>query len=75
MTMIQLRQVPESMHRELKARAAREGMSLSDYATLQLRRALEQPPRQQILERLQALEPIEGGEDSASAVRSEREAR
>jgi plasmid stability protein len=35
--MIQIRNVPESLHREAKACAAREGLSLSDYA----KRALE----------------------------------
>lgn len=39
--MIQIRNVPEDMHAELKARAAREGMSLSDFLKRELRRILE----------------------------------
>ena len=38
-TMIQIRNVPPKLHRRLKARAALEGMSLSDYLLCQVRLA------------------------------------
>ena len=36
--MIQVRNVPDALHRKLKSRAALEGMSLSDYLLAELRR-------------------------------------
>jgi plasmid stability protein len=43
--MIQIRNVPDRLHRRLKGRAALEGMSLSDYLRLELERILELPTR------------------------------
>lgn len=56
-TMVQIRNVPKELHRRLKARAAMEGMSMSDYAMRELRKSLEVPTRQEMLERLRA-QPI-----------------
>ena len=53
-TVVQIRNVPKELHRRLKARAAMEGLSMSDYAMRVLRKSLEVPTRQEILERLQA---------------------
>lgn len=47
------------------AGAAQAGMSLSDYATAELKKAVERPTRQQVLERLAALPPIETQESAA----------
>ena len=41
--MIQLRHVPDGLHRKLKARAALEGLSLSDYLLQEVRRVAERP--------------------------------
>jgi hypothetical protein len=41
--MVQIRNVASDLHRELKARAALEGMSLSDYLLRELRHALDRP--------------------------------
>ena len=49
--MIQIRHVPEDVHRRLKARAAMEGVSLSELALAELRRSLERPTRRELLER------------------------
>src|SRR3989304_2399064 len=49
MRMIQIRNVPDEMHREIKARAALAGMSLSDYLLLELRKALDRPPAIEVL--------------------------
>lgn len=54
MAMMQIRNVPDDLHRKLKARAALAGMSLSDYALAELRRGLERPTRVELLERLAA---------------------
>lgn len=50
MAMIQIRHVPDKLHRRLKARAAMAGMSLSDYTLAELRRGLDRPTRAELLE-------------------------
>lgn len=76
MALIQVRNVPEALHRQLKERAAREGVTLSDLALAELRRSAERPTRRELLERL-AAEPPRGyrGETAAESVRAERDAR
>lgn len=46
--MIQLRHVPDSLHRRLEARAAQEGMSLSDYLVREVRKVAERPTPEEI---------------------------
>jgi antitoxin FitA len=74
-TMIQIRNVPEPIHRKLKARAAMAGMSLSDYLLAELRRSTERPARQDLLERLARRSPVAPRVAPAAAVRAERERR
>jgi len=50
--MIQLRNVPDGLHRTLKARAALSGMSLSDYLVAEIRRVAERPTLAELRERL-----------------------
>ena len=73
--MIQVRNVPDALHRSLKARAAEEGLSLSDYLLHEIRRLLAQPTRRQLLERLATLarEPLDPS--PAELLRTERDAR
>ena len=73
--MIQIRNVPEALHRKLKARAALAGKSLSDYLLEELRRTAERPTRAEILERIADREPGRARPSPAAAVRAEREAR
>lgn len=75
MKALQIRNVPDDVHRRLKARAALEGRSLSEFALAELRRSLERPTRAELLHRLQAREPVSAGETAADAVRAERDAR
>jgi hypothetical protein len=75
MSMIQIRGVPEQLHRRLKARAALAGMSLSDYLLAEIRRSLERPTREELLERVARRTRVEPRESAADAVRAEREAR
>jgi plasmid stability protein len=74
-TMIQIRNVPDPIHRTLKARAAMAGMSLSDYLLAELRRSTERPTRQELLDRLVARSRVTLRLSPAAAVRSERERR
>lgn len=73
--MIQIRNVPDPLHRELKARAARAGMSLSDYLLRIVRRATDRATPEEMRARLAEREPVEPAESTAEAVRSERDAR
>ena len=72
--MVQIRHVPESLHRELKARAARAGMSLSDYLLAILRRAAERATPDEMRERLAERSPVRPSTAPADAVRAERDA-
>ena len=73
--MVQIRNVPSDLHRELKARAALEGMSLSDYLLRELRHALERPTLDEIQKRLASRQPVRTHPAPAAAVRAERENR
>jgi len=55
--MIQVRNVPDAVHRTLKTRAAATGTSLSDYIKRELARAAEQATLEEIDERIQARGP------------------
>ncbi len=73
--MIQIRNVPENLHRTLKARAAMAGMSLSDYLLAEIRRLAERPSVAQLRERLQTRVTVRPAVSAAEAVRHERDAR
>lgn len=75
MTSLQIRNVPDELHRRLKARAALEGQSLSEYALNELRRAMQRPTRRELAERVAAFERSTVSESAANAVRAERDAR
>ena len=73
--MIQLRHVPDSLHRQLKARAAIEGMSLSDFLIREARKIAERPTMDEIRTRLAAQAPTQLKTSIAKALRDERDHR
>ena len=73
--MIQLRYVDDTLHRRLKARAAVEGLSLSDFLKRELERIADRPTVTQVRERLAALPPVELPVSAAELVRAERDGR
>jgi len=73
--MIQLRNVPDLLHRTLKARAALAGMSLSDYLLAEIRRVAERPTLDELRERLHRRERLGSPISAARAIRAERESR
>lgn len=73
--MIQVRNVPDTLHRTLKARAAMAGMSLSDFLLLEIRRLAERPTMEELRERLHQRDPVKLKISAAQAVREERDAR
>jgi plasmid stability protein len=73
--MVQVRNVPPELHRRLKARAAIEGMSMSDYILRELRKALDRPTREEVLERLRSLPARRLQPSAADVIRAERDSR
>jgi plasmid stability protein len=73
--MIQVRNVPDALHRTLKARAAMGGLSLSDFLLAEIRRLAERPTMEELRERLHQREPVKLKMSAAQAVREERAAR
>jgi antitoxin FitA len=73
--MIQIRNVPDALHRKLKARAAMAGMSLSDYLLLEIRKSADVPTLAELEERLRKLPPVSVEIDTAEMVREARESR
>lgn len=73
MKTLQVRNVPDDLHRRLKVRAAQEGRSMSELVLDELRRSLDRPTRAELLERISAREAVDI--DGAAEVRIERDAR
>jgi len=74
-TMIQIRHVPDPLHRRLKARAALEGKSLSDYLLREIKRVAERPTLEEMMERLSRLSPVNPRVSPAQVIREERDGR
>lgn len=73
--MIQLRNVPDGLHRSLKARAALAGMSLSDYLLAEIKEIADRPTLAELRERLHKRRPVSAQIETAHLVREERDAR
>ena len=74
-TMIQIRNVPDALHRRLKSRAALAGMSLSEYLLQQIRDVAERPTMEELRARLARRPTVALSVDTADAVRAERDSR
>lgn len=74
-TMIQIRNVPNALHRRLKARAALAGMSLSDYLLSEIRRVAARPTLDELRARLDSRAAVIPSIPPAQAVREERDQR
>ena len=74
MKMIQVRNVPEDLHRSLKERAARDGTTMSDLILAELPRLAHKPSGEQLLARVQQRTAVSGGPASEliAAERAER---
>ena len=71
--MIQIRNVPDALHRRLKSRAALAGMSLSDYLLSEIREMAERPSLEELRTRLERRSTIVPSIGPADAVRIERD--
>ena len=74
-SMIQIRNVPDELHRRLKARAALVGQSLSSYLLAEIQRLAERPAEEELRQRLRQRDPVLPSVAPADAVRAERDAR
>jgi antitoxin FitA len=73
--MIQIRNVPDTLHRRLKSRAALAGMSLSDYLLSEIRLVAERPTLEELRVRLEHRPKLTPSMTPAQAVRAERDGR
>ena len=73
--MLQIRSVRDALHRNLKSRAAAQGVALSDYAPAILRREESRPTREEMLERFAALSSVKTKEKAATIINRGRPRR
>ena len=73
--MIQLRNVPDALHRKLKSRAAEEGLTLSDYLIGIAKREAERPTMREFRARWEALPVLELSPSPTEIIREERDRR
>lgn len=68
-SLVQVRDVPEDVHRKLKARAASSGVSLSEYVRTLLRNAASRPTPEELSSRVRARGAVALSEPSERSVR------
>lgn len=73
--MIQVRNVPERLHRELVRRARSRGKSLTDYIQEILEREAARPPADEVFDRLAKRARVSLPDPAADLIREERAAR
>jgi plasmid stability protein len=73
MKMIQIRNVPDDLHRDLKERAAREGTTMSELVLRELPRIARSPSNLEVLARIRSRQPFPDGLSGAELVRGGRE--
>jgi plasmid stability protein len=73
--MIQVRNVPERLHRELTRRAKARGQTLTDYIQEVLEREVGRPPAVEVFDRIERRRPVKLGRPAADLIREERAAR
>ena len=72
---IQLRNVPDKLHRKLKARAAGAGMTLSDFVIREMQKIVAQPTYEEIRRRIVMRSVVKLDISAADLIREERDAR
>jgi plasmid stability protein len=73
--MVQIRNVPDALHRRLKARAALEGKSLSDYLLSEIAESAERPTVSELRARLAGRSSVTPARAPALVLREERDTR
>ena len=75
MSMIQVRNVPNRLHRELVKRARRQGVTLTKYIQDILEREVARPPADEVFDRIEASPAVRLGRPAADLIRDERAPR
>lgn len=73
--MLQVRDVPDDLHRELVRRAKKRGQTLTDFVQGILEREVARPPAEEVFERIRRLPRVDIGRPAADVIREEREER
>ena len=73
--MIQVRNVPDRLHRELVRRSKLRGQTLTDYVEDLLEREVSRPPAEEVFARIRSRAPVDIGVSAAELIREEREER
>jgi hypothetical protein len=73
--MIQVRNVPDRLHRELTKRARARGQTLTDYVQGLLEREIARPPAAEVFDRIESRVPVKLGRRAADLIRDERAVR
>ncbi|HSM91720.1 MAG TPA: hypothetical protein VLT47_02475 [Anaeromyxobacteraceae bacterium] len=73
--MIQIRNVPDELHRRLKMKAAAEGLSLSDLLLREAQRLAARPSLDEVLDRIRSRTPVKTRVSSVRIIRAAREGR
>lgn len=71
--MVQIRNVPDALHRKLKSRAADAGRTLSDFLLAELERLAARPTREEMLARIHGRRRVTLKTPAAAIIREERE--
>jgi len=67
--------MPEDLHRRAKAKAAMEGVTLSDLALRALRKELRRLSVDEVVARVRELGPVYGAPPAADIIREDRNTR
>lgn len=70
---IQIRNVPGQLHRHVKSRAAMEGLSISEWLIQLVKKSLEKPSRQEVLERVAERSAVEISTPISEILNQERD--
>lgn len=71
--MVQIRNVPDDLHRRIKSLAALAGMSLSDYLLNEIRKIAERPTWEEFRARLATRSPVNSPLSPAEIIREHRD--
>ena len=69
---LQVRDIPDRLHSELKRRAKARGIPLTDYVQGILEREVQRPPAEEVFERIRNRAPVDLGRPAADIIREER---
>jgi plasmid stability protein len=72
---LQVRDIPDPLHRELKRRARNRGESLTDYVQGILEREVARPPAEEVFRRIESRRPVDLGKTAAELIHEERAER